>query len=159
MLTQERLKELLNYNPLTGIFTRLVTSGGALKGSEVGCLTPKGYLTVQIDGKTYRLNRLAWFYVYGVWPNISDHKNGIRTDNSIDNLRDLSVQANTQNQRKATKTNKSGLLGVTLLPHGRYRAQITVNKKNICLGVYGTPEEAHQVYVEAKRKLHSSCTI
>ena len=163
MLTQERLKELLDYNPETGIFTRKVSSGRYNRwkvGSIVGCNHGNGYLRIVIDKKPYFAHRLAWFYMYGIWPKLIDHKDHDCANNQIDNLRDVTKSENNQNQIKARRSNKTGLLGVTWDKQvNKYPAQIGLNGKTIQLGKFSTADEAHQAYLEAKRILHSTCTI
>jgi hypothetical protein len=159
-LTAERLRELLDYNPETGIFTwRQAPSNSIKAGSIAGSKNHDGYRRIKINLIDHAAHRLAWFYVHGVWPaHEIDHINGIRTDNRICNLRDVPRMDNMQNQRTAQRGAKSGFLGV-YSNHGKWRAAIQVNKKTIALGNFATPEEAHQAYLEAKRRLHPTCTI
>ncbi|MCK9994454.1 MAG: hypothetical protein Dbin4_02974, partial [Alphaproteobacteria bacterium] len=98
-LTQSRLKELLHYDPDTGVFTRRVqTSSNARVGDVAGCLHPEGYRHIQIDGKRYAAHRLAWLYMTGEWPtNQLDHLNGVRDDNRWGNLREATHGQNQQN--------------------------------------------------------------
>jgi hypothetical protein len=90
------LKHILAYNELTGIFTWKVSkSSKTVVGSIAGTLHPNGYIYIGIDGYGYRAHRLAWFYVYGKWPaDQIDHINFIKTDNSINNLRDVDLITN-----------------------------------------------------------------
>lgn len=76
MLIIERLKELLSYNPETGLFTRLCWTGGnARKGTIAGTRDAHGYIRLLIDGRKYYAHRLAWFYMTGEWPeNDTEHK-------------------------------------------------------------------------------------
>ena len=91
VLTQSRLKELLYYDPYSGIFTWKISSGNMPAGSAAGCLSPEGYIRITIAGKKYKAHRLAWFYVYGYFPeNQVVHLNGARDDNRISNLREVS---------------------------------------------------------------------
>lgn len=111
-----------------------------------------------VRGRTYRAANLAWLYVHGVWPTgVIDHINTEPGDNRIANLRDIPPSGNAQNQRRAHKQNRSGVLGVELLSSGRYRPRINVGGKFLHLGVYDTPEEASAVYWEAKRNMHPYC--
>lgn len=116
---------------------------------------------MNVCGKAYRAARLAWFYVHGAWPKHHiDHINGNRLDNRIANLRDIPRQANNQNIHRSFKTNKTGFLGVDLDKRSnRYRASIRHNGSNRTLGRFDTPEEAHEVYLNAKRLLHEGCTL
>lgn len=160
-LTHMRLKELLDYDPETGMFTwKISNRNSPIKiGSEAGTLDSGGYCQIKIDGTHYKAHRLAWLYVHNNWPKYQiDHINGIRADNRLANLRAATSSENSQNQRCANKDSKTGLLGI--YPHGKkYVAQIRLNGKTHRLGIFQTPEEAHEVYLKAKRELHSHCTI
>jgi hypothetical protein len=155
------LHEVLAYNPETGIFTWKSKPSWAVKANSIaGTKRKDGYIEIQIKKKLYKAGRLAWFYTYKEWPKqFIDHKNGIRDDNRIDNLRDVSRQENSHNQRKAQSDNKtSGLIGVSL-SHGRWRARIMANKKNIELGFFATKEEAYDAYLNAKKQLHPTAIL
>lgn len=153
-ITAERLRELLHYDPETGIFTWAVNISNVKAGSVAG--TPSnddGYIRTSIDGKRYLLHRLAWFYVNSEWPiNQIDLKNGIRSDNRIGNLRNATNLENCQNI-KARPGNPSGFLGVSR-HENLWRAAISVNGKRTNLGRFKTPEEASAAYQAAKSKLH-----
>ena len=91
-LTAERLRERYDYNPHNGKF--YVGSGRGF-GEERGCAHPKGYIKLLVDRKWYLAHRLAWLYVHGVWPSdVIDHINGIKTDNRLVNLRDITQLEN-----------------------------------------------------------------
>lgn len=109
-LTQERLKELLNYNAATGKFTWAVTRRGYAKiGSEAGRVNNKGYREISVDGKRYKAHRLAWLYVHGNWPKDQiDHIDRVRDNNSISNLRDVDQSTNLNNTGPQ-KNNTSGV--------------------------------------------------
>lgn len=159
-LTAERLRECLNYNGETGIFTwKVKASKNTVIGSVAGCFSPGSPVRIRIDGHSYRAHRLAWLYVHGRWPHgVIDHKNGSNKTNAIDNLRDATKKINSQNLRRAHTDNKAGLLGVT--PHkGGYVAQIYANGKARYLGKYPTADLAHAAYVAAKRELHQGNTL
>jgi len=161
MITQELLKELLHYDPETGIFVwKKKISCKVIVGGIAGSKT-NGYLEIGIFGKSYKAHRLAWLYIFGVWPNFDiDHKDSIKHHNWIDNLREVTKSGNQQNQIRAQRSNKTGFLGVSFhKTNGKYRAVITVNNKQKFIGLYETPEDAHAAYVSVKRKLHLTCTI
>jgi len=159
-ITAEQLREILDYSVETGIFIWKIRPSKAVKAGDVaGNIDKRGYSTLGIRGEVYRTHRLAWLYVTGSWPTgMIDHINGVKADNRFSNLRDVGAVGNSENVRKPNKRNKSGFMGVFAY-QGKWRASITVKRKTKWLGDYATPEEAHQVYLEAKRKYHSACTI
>lgn len=158
-LTAERLRELLHYDPETGVFTWKTKPGRRIRlGAQAGSAA-QGYLEIGVCGGRYRAHRLAWLYVYGVWPKHDiDHIDGNRANNAIANLRDVTRAVNIQNMRRPKPGNKSGYLGVAPCS-SRWSAQVHVAGKKRHLGVFDTPELAHAAYVEAKRRLHEGCTL
>ena len=160
MLTQEVVKSLFTYSPDTGELRNKVKRAQRSKiGDSPGYINHDGYLRIQIKGKNYMAHRIIWLYVYGEWPiNQLDHINGIPSDNRISNLRPATNSENRQNLHRAHKNNKSGFLGVGK-NWNKWKACIKINNKLIYLGSYKTPQEAHKVYMEAKRRIHHACTI
>ena len=154
-LTQEHLKSILHYCPNTGIFTRLKTaSPTAVKGATAGCLNKyTGYLQIKIDGISYRAHRLAWFYVYGVWPSYQiDHKDHVRSHNWIGNLRDVTNTENHKNQKK-NKNNSSGVTGVHWAENvKKWQAMIGVGGKQKNLGYFCNIDEAVKARERANKK-------
>jgi hypothetical protein len=160
MLTQERLKELLDYDQETGIFVWKEPITNISVGVVAGTLNDQGYLIIGLDNERYRAHRLAWFYVYGKWPdNQIDHRDHNRSNNRIKNLRDFTHSENNQNQICAQDKNKSTkLLGA--YPNGSgFMARIQVNGKDKYLGTFRSPEAAHAAYILAKRELHRGCML
>lgn len=115
MLTQEKLKEILFYCPVTGVFTWIKRGKYVNKSlsSAAGHTHKKtGYVSITIDRKFNAAHRLAWLYMTGSYPeNCIDHINGVKNDNSFGNLRDVDHATNCKN-RKVYKTNRSGVSGV-----------------------------------------------
>ena len=106
MLTQKRLKELLNYNPDTGIFTwRVDRRGGAEKGDRAGSFDEKGNRrAIRIDKKNYPETRLAVLYMTGEWPDYNIyHMNGLAYDNRWENLLDTNSTQLSLNQKLIKK--------------------------------------------------------
>jgi len=163
-LEAETLKQMLWYDPETGIFRWRVSSSRNVKPWDVaGMKGGEGYWHIRINGKAHRAHRLAWLYMTGRWPDrLIDHINGVRNDNRFQNIRQADDFLNSQNQRVACSNSKTGLLGVF---HDKKRANkpfystIGANKKKIWLGRFETAEQAHQAYVNAKRELHQGCAI
>ena len=156
-LTQKRLKYLFDYDSEAGVFTRVAKPCNRVKiGDSCGDNDGHGYLRCLVDGKRYKLHRLAWLYVYGVWPtNEIDHINGIRDDNRILNLREATRAENSQNQSHPQKNNKCGVLGVWVDKNtNKFCAQIRVNGKKKWIGSFLTQAEASQAYLLAKNQYH-----
>lgn len=154
-LTAARLREVLSYDPETGVFTRLITAGGMAAGKKTGTFEGGGYLQIQIDSTLYLAHRLAWLYVHGAWPKDQiDHINGIRSDNRIANLREATALQNHQN-RPMNRNNTSGHPGVSWDKRRRkWRARIKINHKTAYLGEFENIEEAVAARVNAKAELH-----
>ena len=159
VLTHERVRYLLNYDPKTGSLTwKPKHLSGRKAGEEVGTIWAGRY-QVGIDRKHYRSARIIWFWMAGEWPEHSiDHINGNPLDNRWCNLRDVTTSINNQNQRKPHKRGSTGYLGVT--PSGKkFVAQIRYDGKRHYLGTYTTAKEASEAYLKEKRKFHEGCTI
>ncbi|UGO55673.1 putative HNH endonuclease [Escherichia phage JLBYU43] len=109
MITQERLKELFDYSPETGEFTRKVSRGNQKAGSIVNRKDSNGYIIIGIDGKDYKAHRMAFLFMENTLPEKVDHVNRIPFDNRWCNLRDATAQENSRNK---TACSKSGYLGV-----------------------------------------------
>lgn len=158
-LLLERLRQVLRYESETGNFYWIHRGTRKEKlGQNASIVRSHGYLNICIDSQYYYTHRLAWFYVYGEWPKVIDHINGNKTDNRIKNLRSVDQRSNVQNVVKARKHNASKVLGAHKTKYG-FSASVVHNGQNIYVGHYKTAEEAHNAYLEAKRKLHEGCTI
>ena len=157
------LKKILTYHPDIGVFFWSENRGSnKCVFKAAGYIPPDGYRRISINGKKYKASRLAWMFVFGVIPVgfIVDHIDGNPHNDAIDNLRCVSILENQQNQRKAQKNNKCGLLGVSYWKAtNTYRAQIRVGGRKKTIGYYPTPQTAHQAYLETKREAHKGCTI
>ena len=151
-LTQARLKELLSYDPETGIFRWRVTRGKAKVGAVAGSGSGIGYKQITVDGEKYLVHRLAYLYVYGQWPvEQIDHVNGIRSDNRIDNLRVVNRYEQRQNEKRR-RTNTSGVTGVCWdKQNKRWRAEIKVNGKRKHLGIFKTFYHAMKARRQAEK--------
>lgn len=99
LLTAQRLRERLHYDPESGFFFRRYGRGRRGADGHVGCLTSDGYRYIGVDYIRYSAHRLAWLYVTGKWPvGYIDHINRHRNDNRIANLRDVSAFVNIHNR-------------------------------------------------------------
>lgn len=159
MIEQSRLKDLLEYDPCTGVFIRKIATGrcGRHKaGLVIGTVHAKGYLRARVDGSDYLLHRLAWFYEYGEWPDGEiDHINQDKSDNRIENLRIVTSSENHQNRFKQ-KNNTSGCKGVYLQKKtGKWVANIRHEGKTFYLGYYEDKNIADSAYRMAAAKFHT----
>ncbi len=152
--TLERLNEILDYNPETGVFRWKKSTNRRIKvGAIAGANHNEGYRKIQIDGARYFSHRLAWKMHHGHDPKDQiDHINGVKNDNRIQNLRECTHAENARNRGK-TKVNKSGYKGV-YLHRGKYRAGFCLSGKKTDLGLYDTAEEAHEAYKKAAKEYH-----
>ena len=121
MITQYRLKELLDYNPETWIFIWKRTNAIAGHADKIN-----GYVVIWIDKKKYRAHRLVWLYMYWKFPEqLIDHINGIKTDNRLVNLRDISNRDNLQNKARYRRGNSDLPTWVQII---RYKGEISSYK-------------------------------
>ena len=149
-MTPEYVRELLDYNPATGVFTWRVLHSNMRSGQVAGNVSR--YRTIKINRKHYLAHRLAWFVAFGAWPpNQIDHINGVRDDNRLVNLRLATQSENNANAK--TPKNKTGFKGVA--PHRKkWCARIRVNGRKRHLGLFDTPEAAYQRYCEVAREVY-----
>ncbi len=154
-LTAQRLRELLHYNPDTGIFTHAKSRQGVIFGTIAGNME-RGYLRIRLDKVIYYAHRLAWMYVHGEFPqDDTDHINGNRADNRICNLRPATRAQNMQNQIAARGNGKSGYLGVCWNRVNRkWEANIKAEGRPRRIGLFDNPADAHAAYVAAKKQAH-----
>ena len=141
MLNHVQLKSELIYDPLTGIFTWKKSKKGIKAGSVAGSINKGGYIVICFRGQYYYAHILAWFYMTSNFPkNLLDHKDGIRSNNSWENLREATYSLNQANA-KIKRNNTTGVKGVSCF-RGKYKAQC--NGKY--LGLFDTKEAAHLAY-------------
>jgi len=153
--TNQELRELLTYDPDTGVFTWLESRGKAKKGSVAGTIAQQ-YRQIQVNKKLCLAHRLAWFYVYGYWPKEIDHINHDKDDNRINNLREVTRSQNSRNQ-KMPKNNKSGHIGVSWdSSRKRFIAGIKHNNKYINGGSFKLLSDAivRRKELEVKYNFH-----
>ena len=155
-LTYDRLREVLNYDASTGVFTwRTKLSRKVVIGREAGTLKPNGYVSIRVDGHAHYAHRLAWYYVYGSWPEAEiDHIDGCKTNNCASNLRQATRKQNMEN--RVQPIGASGYRGVCWLEaNQKWRASIVHNRKNIYLGLFDTASDASAAYKEAASFFHT----
>lgn len=154
-LTNKRLKQLVSYDKEAGNFFRVVPVANIKSGLVVVKPSKNGYLRMHVDGHLYYLHRLAWFYEHNEWPIAIDHIDGDKTNNKIVNLRSATYSQNLQNISKKTNA-VSGLKGAYFHPKTKnWQSKIMVNGKTKSLGYFKTAEEAHQAYIDGKKRFHT----
>lgn len=154
-LTQARLKELLTYDSVTGVFRRKVATHHCVTIGEIaGCINQGGYRAIKVDNRCYLAHRLAFLYMEGAFPaDMVDHINCDPSDNRWCNLRHATRSQNNANTG-ARKTNLLGVKGVSQLPSGRFRTEILLNGRRRYLGTFNTIEEASAAYQQAANDHH-----
>ncbi len=151
-LDAEYVRRIFDYSPETGIFIwrECDKKHPYNLGRPAGSVGSTGHMKIKIGGRHYLAHRLAWLYVYGVWPTAEiDHINLIADDNRLCNLREATRSQNAANLRRH-KDGTSGYKGVSYRAHrGTYEARIRKNGKLKSLGHYKTGKEANEVYLKA----------
>ena len=149
---RERVLELFEYDPETGVFRNRISRGRAKAGARAGSPAGHGYRRIIVDYGKYYEHRLAWLIIHGTWPGELDHVDGNRSNNAIGNLR---LATRTQNNANGCwATGASGLRGVykdKRRPH-KWFAKIQVDGRHIFLGWHNTPEDARAAYLKAASK-------
>ena len=155
-LSQERLKQVLDYNPDTGVFTRLIRTANRTNAGDIaGCSNDLGYLRTTIDSIRYRNHRLAFLYMTGKFPDGEvDHINGITSDNRWCNLRVATRIENCRNSKKPT-TNKSGIKGVRWVDEQKkWECRIWNNGKAEILGYFESLLDAASLMCSTRNRRH-----
>jgi hypothetical protein len=145
----EKLREVISYNPESGVFVwRVSSSNRRPAGSVAGCVfSTTGYRLIRIENKIFPAARLAWAIMTGEFPlGVVDHINGERADDRWCNLRIASISQNAANAKKH-KDNFSGFKGVEFHKQtAKWRARICIHGRKISLGLFNNKEEAHEAY-------------
>mgnify|MGYP003455568704 CR=1 FL=1 len=154
--SQERLKQVLDYNPETGVLTWLdrVERGFSFNNRVAGTRgrqlngSPSGKM-ISVDAVRYKVSRVIWVMVYGSLPegHEIDHANGNPWDDRLCNLRLATHDQNKANRRSMIKS-KTGLKGVTARKNGKFQSCLKFNRKKYFLGTFNTAEEAAKAYAD-----------
>ena len=155
MLAHKRARELFDYRH-DGSLIWKISKGTKRIGSVAGTFNQTVYSDVKIDGKQYKAHRLIWLWHHGYMPEGDlDHINRVKSDNRIENLREVSRSCNMRN-RGNYKTNKSGVKGVyTCKGLGNvWVSHIAVNGKLYKLGYFKCFDEAVLTRLAAEQCLN-----
>jgi hypothetical protein len=147
-LTTERLRELLHYDPSTGLFTWRVARSWMVKAGDVAGrkVTKEGHVAICIDYQTYTAGRLAWQWTTGTAPRHHvEHMNGVPSDSRWDNLRDI---------RRPGTAIRQGVHSQGFTDRGagrrRFRARVYCDGRSRWVGGFLTRAEAREAYWFAK---------
>lgn len=140
----EELHRLFRYDRETGkLYWKISNTNGIKVGDEAGCLLPQGYIRVKIQRKSYLIHRIIYKMCHKVEsPTYLDHINEIKSDNRLENLREI---GHGHNVRRSA--NGKGIY----VEHGqkkKYRAMLEINGKKHYIGRFYTYEEARQKVVD-----------
>ena len=155
-MNKDEILKYFNYNKKKGHLTWKWHWDNTVINKQLGTLvgnkTKDGYLRVTVNYKSYKVHRLIWCIEKETWPKMIDHVNGNKIDNRIQNLRAASNRINQSNRH----THRNGrLVGTDFHKEsGRWRARITINKREKYIGLYGTELKAHNAYIEEVKKLY-----
>ena len=153
MITQERLKELLSYDRETGQFIRKQSRMRPDRVGRVAGCHSDGYIEIGVDGKIYKAHRLAWLYEYGGFPKGGlDHKNRVRDDNRIENLRESTKAQNAINSPDIGKRKTSQYKGVFWHKHCNKWAVCV--SRNHWIGLFDDEIEAAKAYDKSTKDLY-----
>ncbi|EMQ3399759.1 TPA: HNH endonuclease [Yersinia enterocolitica] len=147
------LTSTFSYNPETGALIRIK---GSTKSNLAACgsTSANGYMSVRVDGVLYSVHRIIWKMVTGKEPMHLDHINGIRTDNRISNLREVSRTENNRNIGISPR-NTSGYAGVTFVKSSKkWAAQLKINKRQISGGLFINKIDAVLAFNVLAMKFH-----
>lgn len=156
VLTAEKIRTLLDYNPETGVFAWRVARSNRVKvGQEAGTVSVWGYRVISIDGMPRQAGILAHLWMTGRLPiHEVDHRDGDSLNNAWGNLREATSSQNKCNQRKP-RTNTSGFKGVSFDRRScKFVAYIGFNKKRKQIGLFETAALAAAARRAAESRLH-----
>lgn len=153
MITQKRLNEVLEYDPETGFFTWKIPNRKNQIGKKAGHLRKDGRDVIMLDGKSYYSHRLAWLAIYGVMPQLIDHKNMDVRDNRISNLRIACKSTNSCN-RPLNVQNKSGVKGISWSSQSqKWAASFKFLGKNYHVGLFKDIQDAKNALVKKREEI------
>lgn len=163
-LTYTQAHALLKYDPETGnlfwlersteIFPNCVTWNRRYAGKLAFTSKDKdGYCVGTILKKTYKAHRVAWLLHHGQLPSGRiDHKDGDRSCNKIDNLRQVPWPLACRNRSMGTK-NTSGIVGVRWdTQTNKWQAYVKIDGRLIQLGKFTDKDAAIAARLEAVRR-------
>lgn len=156
----EKVKAMVDYNPLSGVFVwkpraqssfhganRSASWNTRYAGKEAGFMSSKGYRRITLGYTVIPAHRVAWAVYYGEWPTVEiDHINRNKFDNRIENLR-LATSSQNKWNTPLRKDNKWGAKGVSWCKSkNKYRANAKLKDRHVSIGLFDTVFEAAEAY-------------
>lgn len=154
-LSWKDIDDLLAYCPTTGNLIYKVSKRGRIqKGMVAGTWTKDGYISVTIKGERHRAHKVVWALVKKERPpDLIDHKNGIKSCNLIDNLRDATKSQNGANS-KLSSNNTTGIRNVYFVEKtGKWVVKVMQNRKSISGGTFDNIAEAEASAIKLHKQL------
>jgi len=150
MITSERLRELLDFDPPSGNLIWRQHKGKSIAGNVAGGLRPDGYVRIKLDQRDYMAHRLIWLHATGRWPTEIDHINGDRSDNRIENLRECTRSQNFANREPYKhRTMPKGVRA----KGSKFTARIRKAGIDRHIGTFNTISEAREAYLNSAKSL------
>jgi hypothetical protein len=151
-LTAERARELLDYDPVTGVLRKRNRQTGAWR--VVQSINKDGYFSVRLDRKTYIAHRVIFLMMTGRWPDPgTDHINREKTDNRWVNLREVSAAENNRNRGHVGRLPVANVYQAA--NSGRFAARAVIDGRKQRLGTYDTAEQAAEAI--RRRRAQQCC--
>lgn len=152
-LTQEAVRDLLEYDQESGVLTWRKSNGAHKAGHRAGGLGVRGYRLISVNGKRYPEHRIIFLWMTGVFPpHDVDHVNRDKSDNRWSNLRPATRAENLHNLARRAG-NSSGKRGVWWhAKAAKWTAQIRVRGRRIHLGLFDSVDLASEAYEAAACK-------
>jgi hypothetical protein len=150
LLDAVRLREVLHYDPVSGVFTwKVNTARLKLVGKRAGYVGPDGYRVIRIYTTSFAAGCLAWLFMTGKWPTEEvDHKNLIKSDDSWHNLREATKANNIHNRRF-----KGKYKGTRKTANGRWQAMVYFSGRYYYFGTHKKRIDAARAYDSGAIKL------
>lgn len=152
-----RMKDFLQYNHETGVFTwKRVTSKRVKVGQEAGRINNAGHIGIGFEGSRWQAHRLAVAFIEGSLSGELeiDHKDQNKINNRYMNLRKATKQQNSCN-RGSPRNNTSGVKGMSFnINAGKWEGYVHFNSKKYYLGLFTLEEDCKEAIQLKRKELH-----